>query len=337
MSVASDSTRPDVVVTHAPLLRLPMARQTPRDGGGPTPGRAGLEAGGDRAATRKRTRLWQPADQIIPPGRPPPRPPRDLTPCTGLFRLRIQSGGRAGGQKGLPRTPNVSNSYPPVYAQRHHRLPNAGTASCLPEYRSPTLPAKRRRPPVRTTVPVPTHGASPVERHNAIRMVRSIVRSLTIASVVVPAGIAGCRAAASRLTWNATESLPRGLYRLDPGRTITRGSVATFVVPSRLRPLVVERGYLPPSTTLLKRVVAVPRDRVCTDRHRYVVNDQLISPIAPTDTAGRPLPPPYPFCGRVPEGFAFVVGNGTSSLDSRYFGPLPIASLTVAVPLWTSS
>ena len=50
--------------------------------------------------------------------------------------------------------------------------------------------------------------------------------------------------------------------------------------------------------------------------------------------AGRPLPI-FSFCGDVPQGFAFVATPVPSSLDSRYFGPVPIDALTVARPLWT--
>ena len=71
--------------------------------------------------------------------------------------------------------------------------------------------------------------------------------------------------------------------------------------------------------------------------HRYIVNGELLSVIATHDRAGRPLPGPYPYCGLVPAGFAFVAGKGPSSLDSRYFGPVAIQTLTAALPLWTSS
>jgi type IV secretory pathway protease TraF len=74
---------------------------------------------------------------------------------------------------------------------------------------------------------------------------------------------------------------------------------------------------------------------VCIEHQLYSVNGRLISFVATTDQAGRPLPGPYPFCGVVPGGFAFLAAAGTSSLDSRFFGPVPISDLTPAVPLWT--
>ena len=88
---------------------------------------------------------------------------------------------------------------------------------------------------------------------------------------------------------------------------------------------------------LLKRVVALSGDTVCTASGRYVAAGVDLGPIATADSAGRPLPSPFPFCDTVPPGAAFVAGHGPSSLDSRYFGPVPLSTLTVVVPLWTSS
>jgi type IV secretory pathway protease TraF len=94
---------------------------------------------------------------------------------------------------------------------------------------------------------------------------------------------------------------------------------------------------LPATFHLLKRVVAIEGDRVCTAGHRYVINGQLLSLIATHDRAGRPLPDPYPYCDLVRPRTVFVAGDGPASLDSRYFGPVSVQALTTAQPLWTSS
>jgi type IV secretory pathway protease TraF len=100
--------------------------------------------------------------------------------------------------------------------------------------------------------------------------------------------------------------------------------------------MVAARRYLPPDWRLLKRVVALPGDQVCLDDKRYVVRGAVLSLIADHDQLGRPLAP-YPFCSTVPPGTVFLIAHGASSLDSRYFGPVPFSDLTPAVPLWTSS
>jgi conjugative transfer signal peptidase TraF len=163
---------------------------------------------------------------------------------------------------------------------------------------------------------------------------RSLARTLIAAALITIVAGAGCRALASRLTVNVTTSMPRGLYWLRRSGSLRRGAPVYLAVPGGIRPLVDARRYLPPDFRLLKRVVAMPGDHVCTDNHRYVVGDQLLSLIASRDQAGRPLNP-FPFCSTVPPGAAFVAAHGESSLDSRYFGPVSLNDLTLAVPLWT--
>ncbi len=139
-----------------------------------------------------------------------------------------------------------------------------------------------------------------------------------------------------RVVVNQTESEPRGLYWLTAA-ALRRGSFVVLDAPPLLAALIAERHYLPPGVRLLKQVVAVAGDQVCTEGDRYVAAGVLISKIAAVDTSGRPLPPPYPFCGVVPPGMAWVAGRGASSLDSRFFGPISLETLTTAEPLWTTS
>jgi conjugative transfer signal peptidase TraF len=140
--------------------------------------------------------------------------------------------------------------------------------------------------------------------------------------------------AATHLTWNLTPSEPRGLYLLLPWSAPRRGDFVTFSIPSALTTLVRTRHYLPPRVQLLKRLVALFGDHVCIDDQTYAVNYEVISSIAHADAAGRPLVPVI-FCGQVPEGRAFVASPAPSSLDSRYFGSIPLTALTRAYPLWT--
>lgn len=98
--------------------------------------------------------------------------------------------------------------------------------------------------------------------------------------------------------------------------------------------MIAARAYLPPSATLLKVVVALPGDGVCIDDASFTVNGRFFGAVVSRDSAGRTLVH-FRFCGAVPEGQAFVATRARLSFDSRYFGPVPVASLMVAVPLWT--
>ena len=139
---------------------------------------------------------------------------------------------------------------------------------------------------------------------------------------------------ASRLTRNYTPSLPLGVYWLRPGLPVARGEIVDLDIPPPARGLIAGR-YLPSVFHLLKRVVALEGDHVCFADGQYRVNGEAISMIAARDSIGRPLPA-FRFCGQVPPGMAFVATAASSSLDSRYFGPVPTGALTVVRPLWTS-
>jgi len=156
---------------------------------------------------------------------------------------------------------------------------------------------------------------------------------VTVAAVV--AAVTGLLS--SQLTYNTTPSMPRGLYRLLPRRAPSRGAIVAFPVPATLAPLVAARRYLPAAFHLLKRLVAVPGDHVCLSADRYKVNGRDVSVVGRRDALGRRLPPAFPFCGEVPPGVGFVATAAPSSLDSRYFGPIPLSQLTAAEPLWITS
>jgi conjugative transfer signal peptidase TraF len=180
----------------------------------------------------------------------------------------------------------------------------------------------------------PHNQAPPRPRPLADRW-RRFVRILVYGALTSAVAGGGCRAIAAHLTINLTASMPRGIYWLRPSAPLARGTAVCLEVPRSIRGLVAERRYLPPNLHLLKRVVALPGDSVCTDNHRYVVDDQILSVIASRDRAGRPLTP-FSYCAIVRPGVAFVAAAGDSSLDSRYFGPVSLDDLTPAVPLWTS-
>jgi conjugative transfer signal peptidase TraF len=134
--------------------------------------------------------------------------------------------------------------------------------------------------------------------------------------------------------WNVSPSLPRGLYVLRLAATPLRGSIVTFQPPPRVAALIAVRAYLPSGACLLKLVVGLPGDKACVGRESFFVNGRALGSVASRDSMGRPLSPAS-FCGVVPAGLAFVATPAPLSFDSRYFGPVPLSSLTVAVPVWT--
>lgn len=144
---------------------------------------------------------------------------------------------------------------------------------------------------------------------------------------------------ASHCLWNVTPSLPRGLYWVSRGSpdAIVHSALVAFPVPAAVRALVDERHYLPPRAVLVKPVVAVEGDRVCTRGGTLTVNGAPLGAIATRDNAGRPLPHPD-VCGEVPRGLLYVASPYARSFDSRTFGPIPAVDVRGTVtPVWTFS
>jgi conjugative transfer signal peptidase TraF len=146
--------------------------------------------------------------------------------------------------------------------------------------------------------------------------------------------VCGIAIQAHRMTWNLSPSVPRGLYALESRDASRRGDLVVFQPAPRAAAIIYSRGYLPPGARLIKEIVGVPGDLVCVRADGFFVNGVGFGDVAPFDSHGLPLTP-YPFCGAVPPGQAFVATRAPLSYDSRYFGPVPISSLTPVVPLWT--
>jgi len=167
------------------------------------------------------------------------------------------------------------------------------------------------------------------------RRVTAVVRGLAALLVTTALVSAFACCLASHLLWNWTPSLPRGLYWLSPGGVATVGTLVAFPVPSPVQELVRERKYLPPGALLIKPVVALPSDRVCTEGGTLVVGGSMLGAVLTEDSAKRPLPHATG-CGPLPEGQVFVASHFPKSFDSRTFGPIALNTIRGTVtPLWT--
>ena len=141
-----------------------------------------------------------------------------------------------------------------------------------------------------------------------------------------------------RLIWNASASIPVGLYRLEPPTSLALGDLVAVTSPEPLAQFIVARGYVGPGVPLLKRVTALPGTQVCRAGTTITVHGQPVGEARERDRLGRPLPT-WRGCRLIAEGEVFLMNRETEdSLDGRYFGPLPLASVTARiVPLWTDA
>src|ERR1700738_5726227 len=68
---------------------------------------------------------------------------------------------------------------------------------------------------------------------------------------------------ALRFVWNASESVPIGLYSVQPPDELILTSLVVAMPPEPLATFLAEGGYLPRGAPLVKRILALPGQSVC--------------------------------------------------------------------------
>jgi len=136
--------------------------------------------------------------------------------------------------------------------------------------------------------------------------------------------------------WNASESVPIGLYRLHRTGRLSVTQLVAVQSPEPLATLLADRRYLPRGIPLLKRVLALPGQTVCRDQLAITVDKIELGAARVHDSRGRPLPV-WQGCRVIADGEVFLMNwRSADSLDGRYFGVLPASAIIgTAEPLWT--
>ncbi|WP_117191432.1 S26 family signal peptidase [Rhizobium terrae] len=149
-------------------------------------------------------------------------------------------------------------------------------------------------------------------------------------------GIASVASFAPKLIWNASASTPIGLYAISPSDTFEATDLVAVDAPEPLATFLSDGGYLPRGVPLLKRVAALPGQRVCRTGLAITVDGVPLGDALDRDRRGRPLPV-WQGCRLVAGGELFLMNwQVRDSLDGRYFGPLPAAAVIGrATPLYT--
>jgi conjugative transfer signal peptidase TraF len=149
---------------------------------------------------------------------------------------------------------------------------------------------------------------------------------------VIPAAIA----VSPVFIWNASASVPIGLYRVLPEDHLGVTDLVVVMPPEPIAKFLAERNYLPRRVPLLKLVLALPGQTVCRIRLAVIIDGIEMAMARERDRRGRPLPD-WQGCRMIAEDEVFLMNwQSEDSLDGRYFGPLPAASIIGrAVPLYT--
>jgi conjugative transfer signal peptidase TraF len=135
--------------------------------------------------------------------------------------------------------------------------------------------------------------------------------------------------------WNASESAPIGLYRVQPAATLSVTNLVVAIAPEPLATFLSDSGYLPRGVPLIKRILALPGQSVCRTDLLISVDGVNIGAARERDRRGRVLPV-WQGCRIIGEGEVFLMNwDEPASLDSRYFGSIPSSAIIGrAEPLW---
>ena len=100
---------------------------------------------------------------------------------------------------------------------------------------------------------------------------------------VVTTGFAALMAATSilfrpapKLVWNASASVPVGLYAILPIDVIHSGELVLVLPPEAVARYLDQRGYLPRGVPILKHVLALPGQSVCRIERTITVDGTAV-------------------------------------------------------------
>ena len=93
-----------------------------------------------------------------------------------------------------------------------------------------------------------------------------------------------------KLVWNASASVPIGLYRISSSGPPKVGDLVLVRPSEPVAQFMAERRYVGPRTPLLKHVVAIPEQQVCRIGLRIIIDGSYRGSALTSDRSGRPLP-----------------------------------------------
>lgn len=173
---------------------------------------------------------------------------------------------------------------------------------------------------------------------NEPRPLRRTKRKLLvlIATGVLSIGISTTDFLPKKLVWNASNSMPVGLYYIM-NRSPLRNELVIVKLPDWAQLMASQRGYLPGNVPALKRVSALAEDRVCRFDKRVFVNGTLAAWARLSDGFTLKLPV-WSGCVMLDESQVFLLADHPKSFDGRYSGVTKLVDvLGVAKPVWTRS
>ncbi|UAK25303.1 S26 family signal peptidase [Sphingomonas nostoxanthinifaciens] len=141
-----------------------------------------------------------------------------------------------------------------------------------------------------------------------------------------------------RLIWNASASVPLGLYRVEPGASPRVGDLVAVRPSPQLGRFMAARRYVEANALLIKPVAAASGATICRTGDRVTIDARTVATALARDRFSRTLPI-WSGCGRLRADQLFLIAPAhADSFDSRYFGPVAERRVVGrAIPVWTWS
>lgn len=170
----------------------------------------------------------------------------------------------------------------------------------------------------------------------ALALVLELASCLTEPGVLTSASTQPVLVVPKFLLWNASASVPRGLYWLRSAKPLHIGELITVTPPKPLAQYMAQRGYLPDGVPLLKHIGALAGQTVCRFNQTVTIDGHTIARARERDSHRRLLTV-WRGCLRLHADEVFLLNPGVpDSFDGRYFGVVSSSAITArAVPFWT--
>ncbi|MEG2609403.1 MAG: S26 family signal peptidase [Bacilli bacterium] len=124
--------------------------------------------------------------------------------------------------------------------------------------------------------------------------------------------------------FNLTESLPKGIYLIVPGKDIKKGDIVAFNIPGKLK----DCKYIPiTANMLLKEVGALENDKVSIINESLYINEKKYGKIYKSDSLGNVFPKLLESDLQPLKGYFLPLATVSNSYDGRYYGTIKIDTI----------
>lgn len=123
-------------------------------------------------------------------------------------------------------------------------------------------------------------------------------------------------------TYQATISMPKGIYLTFPAKNIKYDDIVIFYPPKIAAEFLAKQHWAPNSGVLMKKVIGMPDDFVCNQNHAIAINGKKLGLLHDFYAPGKKMPHEL-FCGKLANNQYMLLSTFIDrSYDGRYFGPV---------------